>query len=609
MHHFPASVSATHMASPSCPMQLYYGPTSHFALMQYIYRDLVSHPSTHPELPGGVQEAGAVLDLFSFRRIFFGTPDTNEKGKTSGSGDIQMMFLPYELAKLLMSRYLSSLYHMMPTRPKAYFENCLEQLYHQIHNDQPDSLTQAIILLNLATASLHTEYFAWGDVLYDRVKASLTPYDDVVNIQTIQISLLMISTSSPVTVHYADLKDTPTSRLNRAVQTQPSYIWDRHVARLFLLGFIKKSPMITFKQMKPLKNDESHSGLSISMRRRPSSLSIKDVAIEYAENPFIRLLVTLCKTISRSTDEIYGQRHESLLHMWRAARSIVEDLRGHEAHLQETLGFGLDANTQPGSLGVKQTIFMTLYYQTRLLTFRPFVIFRGHWQRSMRLSQPHAGISPSNRPAGIPSWLNEACNHSLTAAQKSIHHLSEASRSNDLVRELRYHGYFLASSSFTLIYDMLHDTTSAPTHLPWVYASIQCMSTMRVGDPIASTVSAIQTTLRSINPSFEWIAGPKPTSKYLEGPVEMTQHLEGEMDVANGFDLSEHALVGQQPDLPTSQWNFSQPEAPETGRSVGSSDDLLDFTQSDLGWNFDFSTMDLEAFFSAYQPDTAPAFP
>ncbi|KAJ5486801.1 hypothetical protein N7530_001101 [Penicillium desertorum] len=74
MNDFPNSVSATHMASPSCQMQLYYGPTSHFSLMQHIYRDLISNPTSHPEPSGGVEEAGAGLDLFSFRRIFFRNP-------------------------------------------------------------------------------------------------------------------------------------------------------------------------------------------------------------------------------------------------------------------------------------------------------------------------------------------------------------------------------------------------------------------------------------------------------------------------------------------------------------------------------------------------------
>jgi hypothetical protein len=165
--------------------------------MQHIYRDLVSNPTAQPEPCGGVEEAGAGLDLFSFRRIFFGTPDSRESNNTLGTGDLSMMFLPHDLAKHFLSRYLSSLYHMLPHRPKLYYEQCLDRLYNPHPTDRLDTLTQAIILLAMAIAAVGTEHFAWGDVLLERVKASLNAFDDVVNIQTIQISLLMISGSLP----------------------------------------------------------------------------------------------------------------------------------------------------------------------------------------------------------------------------------------------------------------------------------------------------------------------------------------------------------------------------------------------------------------------------
>jgi hypothetical protein len=44
-------------------------------------------------------------------------------------------------------------------------------------------------------------------------------------------------------------------------------------------------------------------------------------------------------------------------------------------------------------------------------------------------------------------------------------------------------------------------------------------------------------------------------------------------------------------------------DMPATTGTSGSGEDLLDFTLSDMGWDFDFSTMDLETFFSV-----SPAF-
>ncbi|KAJ5600964.1 hypothetical protein N7450_002031 [Penicillium hetheringtonii] len=581
------------MASPSCQVQLYYGPTSHFSLMQHIYRDLVSNPTAQPEPSSGVEEASAGLDLFSFRRIFFGTPDNHEPGKTTGVGDAPLMFLPYDLAKMLLSRFLSSLYHMTPYRPKAYYQSCLERIYDPSPAAHPDTLTHATILIFIATASLGTEYFAWGEILYDRVKASMAAFDEVVNLQTIQISVLMIRRPNSAFLHLGTAsrkafsaglhKDVPHDNIE-----SPENIEERRITFWSLYMF---ETWFCF-----------HVG-------RPSSLSLRDVAIEYPQDPFIRVLVYLCKTISRSMIEIYSERHESLLHMWRVARSIAEDLRAHEAHMKQALGFGLDGDLRTGSLGVQQTIYVTLYYHTVLLTFRPFLVFRGHWRRGMKIPPSQRSSRTPNRPNEIPSWLNEACNHTITAARKTIHHLCEASEKNDLVKELRYHGYFMGSSAFTLIYDLLNDPNAAPNYLPWVYASLQNLSTMRAGDPIQNTIGAIQTVLSNINPSYGWFPyanQPKEHSSQRDNMTAIPQVsvVPDTQDIQPKTSQDGNSLLGPLPDIPASQWNFPL-EGPETGRSGGSSDDLLDFTQSDMGWNFDFSTMDLEAFFSVY-PSAGP---
>lgn len=60
------------------------------------------------------------------------------------------------------------------------------------------------------------------------------------------------------------------------------------------------------------------------------------------------------------------------------------------------------------------------------------------------------------------------------------------------------------------------------------------------------------------------------------------------------------------PVLPSMQGYPLQPDIPEAAASAGSSEDLPDFTLSDMGWDFDFSTMDLEAFFSIH-PNIHPS--
>lgn len=133
---------------------------------------------------------------------------------------------------------------------------------------------------------------------------------------------------------------------------------------------------------------------------------------------------------------------------------------------------------------------------------------------------------------------------------------------------------------------------------------------MRAGDPIASSISAIQTVLHNINPSYEWVPVLSTTGGRIV-PPERTAIQQGLTSaLLNNPAISQSQSLGMPPGILTSPWNLPQlekPGNPETGGSVGSGEDLLDFTQSDMGWDFDFSTMDLDAFFSVYQSNDAAA--
>lgn len=83
---------------------------------------------------------------------------------------------------------ISAGYSLVPPVLMMVAKDPIQEMY-------PNTLSQVTLLLALAIGSLGTEYYAWGDVLFERAKALLTAFDDVVNIQTVQISLLMISST------------------------------------------------------------------------------------------------------------------------------------------------------------------------------------------------------------------------------------------------------------------------------------------------------------------------------------------------------------------------------------------------------------------------------
>ena len=198
---FNQSVSATNMASTPRQVQLYYGSTSHFALLHVIYRDLMSSQTTSSqsdEQPRAeVEEAGAGLDMFSFRCIFFGTPPETPEPLRGGNGiGLPVMLMPYDVAKVFLNRFLLTFHCMVPFRSHDTFQRHLEQLYSPTPEANIDIWSQSMLLMALALGSLATEHYTWGDILFERVKASVASLDDVVNLQSVQLSLFVISFQS-----------------------------------------------------------------------------------------------------------------------------------------------------------------------------------------------------------------------------------------------------------------------------------------------------------------------------------------------------------------------------------------------------------------------------
>lgn len=273
-----------------------------------------------------------------------------------------------------------------------------------------------------------------------------------------------------------------------------------------------------------------------------------------------------------------------------------------------------------------------VYYHTILLTFRPFLIFRGRWQRDVKASRQGIGGSTAKRPSEIPGWLHEACANVLNSASRTIHHLYAAAYMNDLVRvcgllfsrfcisyadvvqELRYHGFFLGSASFALVYDLIHGENASAPLLPWIHAGIWCLASMRAGDPIESSIAALQTILRKLNPSYEWVPTKQPKDHPGLDTTTPTPARPYSDYMPNGHGLSMlQTLPGEQipdaglPTLPDLEGSMLPGNIPIASGSVGSGEDLLDLTQSDMGWDFDFSTMDLEEFFSVHPTTGFPA--
>jgi hypothetical protein len=63
--------------------------------------------------------------------------------------------------------------------------------------------------------------------------------------------------------------------------------------------------------------------------------------------------------MSKAVQNMYGQRHNSLLQMWKNAREIRRDLQGFARRVGRVMNFGLESSPKSGEVGVCQTILMS----------------------------------------------------------------------------------------------------------------------------------------------------------------------------------------------------------------------------------------------------------
>lgn len=203
------SVAATHVASPSCVIQLYYGPHSNFSLMQLMYRQLIDglgateSNSNNNNIKNAsssrrdeVEEVGPGLDLFSFRRLFFGDLAGNQDTSLSGglgSGSNSLFFMHPSTASKFLERFLSTIYYFTPWKSKERYRQMLGGLYQTNNDMSADSPQTTLLILMLALGAAEVKDDDMGDFLYKKAKANSAAFDEIVNVQTIQVPILMIS--------------------------------------------------------------------------------------------------------------------------------------------------------------------------------------------------------------------------------------------------------------------------------------------------------------------------------------------------------------------------------------------------------------------------------
>ncbi|KAK3906529.1 fungal-specific transcription factor domain-containing protein [Staphylotrichum tortipilum] len=603
------SVAATHRASPSMLLQLYYGPSSNFSVLNFIDQEI---EGTRPNSGHGpqkeVHEMGPGLDRFNLRWLYFGNLGAGVGEAWRMANDTAAMLIDRDLAGRLLERYLATYWHVTPIWPKEEYRRQLARLYVPAEMPASDNPDTIIVMLAMAMGASMLEEEGLAEFLYQRAKQWSARHDEMVNIQTVQIAMLMISFFSALRARpnsgflmagiavrkavgaglHKDIAGTTTTceeTRQRRITIWSLFVWE--IWLCFSLG-------------------------------RPSSFPESEMRVPLpTEQKLVQSLATLAPIMSKCATLIYKQKHKSLGPIWNAANEIRRELLQFAEQQRKDLNFGLVGDPNAGELGVCQTVMSTMYHHTMVLTFRPFMILRAKL-RQERACSGNPAAPGSSSCANLPSpppWLDKACEYCLEATKHCIAFLAGACEQNVLCREIKYHAFFIEGASHVLVLDLLQGKEAGRATVPWIQRAIH---TLRLMQP-KSDKSPVRTVdlsdnlermVRSVYLDFR--ATPDETS-------ERIPHVGGiPAGGAHSFEANPPQQLAQSHyPYPSTLFGLDAPMSTTMSPSTTftSSEEVEQQQHADLAsadggtWNFDFATADMEAFLSIDPSMAAYQFP
>ncbi|KAL2132057.1 hypothetical protein VTI74DRAFT_4259 [Chaetomium olivicolor] len=580
------SVAATHRASPSMLLQLYYGPSSNFSIMNFVHHQIEgTRPvSGHQK---EVQEIGPGLDRFNLRRLYFGDlADSAESWRMNN--DTAAMLVDREFAHRLLDRYLATFWHIMPIWSKDEYRRQLARLYvpsEMFSFENPDAV---IVLLAMAMGASMLEEEAVAQFLFQKAKRWSARFDEMVNVQAVQMALLMshfhaerARPNSAFLMTGIAVRKAVGAGLHKDITGTGQSCEDTHQRRITIWSVFFWETWLCFSLGRPSSFPESEMRVPLP-----------------AEQKLLQSLVTLARLMSKCATLIYKQHHKSLAPVWSAANEIRQELLRFAEQQRKIFNFGLAGELSTGELGVCQTMISTMYHHTLILTFRPFLVLRAKLRQEGASSGTTTGNSNSLQTP--PPWLDTACKYCLDATRHCIVFLAGACEQNILCREIKYHGFFIEAASHVLVLDLLQDRVAGRANLPCIQSAIRTLRSMPRSErhpvPAVGLADNLERMARSVYPDFR--ATSDETQRV--NPAVGTR-------VGNfGANPAQHPL---QPPYPSPSMVFGlgpslstiSPSATLNPEDV----EPADLTPPDGGWNFDCATADMEAFLSI-DPNFAP---
>ncbi|KAH8201605.1 hypothetical protein TruAng_004211 [Truncatella angustata] len=174
------SVAATHgnKADSVESSRLFYGPSSQFAFLQQLHREILCFSSHHQPGDREVQEGGPGLDLFVQRSIFFGIAQRTRSNPLPSHMSL-ISSLPVQQAVEFLAGFKAAASPIVP----LFADQELDDLLHHFYSDESDSSLspqrRALTLAILAIGGLTTAHTDVAELLFIKAKQEAVVCDDV----------------------------------------------------------------------------------------------------------------------------------------------------------------------------------------------------------------------------------------------------------------------------------------------------------------------------------------------------------------------------------------------------------------------------------------------
>ncbi|RAH55927.1 hypothetical protein BO85DRAFT_521754 [Aspergillus piperis CBS 112811] len=564
------SVSAR-QRSPSGSVELYYGPTSDFSLLQHLYHTLyLSSASDHNR--NQQEEVGQGLDFFRVRHIFFGQSSMRSAADVSVPANRPLP--PPHIAHTLLNQFLATHYNIVPFYPKTRYDQLLKTLYATDHGTtQFSEVQQHICIMAMATAAANTEHFQLGVKLAEYVEGQRSKMQYVVSLECIQLGILMAMFNleyAQSNIAYMIIGDTSRKAFAAGLHRQQTHLNEDD-------------------SLETMERQHTFSSLYFMeiwisfYLGRPSMLEYFNTSqVPRPQDIFLSALLQFATVMMKIVHQVYRpQAAPSVL--WNCAMAVGKEMDALRARARTDFGLELDAPRSSDPRGMRPVVLITLYNFMSFLLFRPFVIIRGKVQTEISKQPDH------QPPPELPSWLNNACINCLNAARTIVSYICNIAADDPLLRELRFNCFYLENCLFLLLYDMASNPENRVANSPLVHQGLQFLTRMRQGDPVCSSIATIRRILQHMNLDVgaEELTLPHaahsphdPVSNVSQPPPQLEE------------------LIGPIPVYPQGSAWAEQPQQALDPR-LGASDDFqFDLDLSAADFNVDITAIDWDTFFS-----------